>query len=217
VNTRAPVDPLTRREALQRAIALLGGAIIGGPALLAACSRAAQAAAPDAPPVSAQRLFDAPELALIDDIADTILPDTATPGARAAQVGPFIALVVADCYTPGQQAAFKAGLADVGQRAKAQHGKSFGELAAADRLALLAALEREQHVAGQAAPSASPRHLGLDEQLPPSARMFKELTLLGYFSSEIGCTQAQRFVAVPGRFDPDVPYHKGDKSWAPMS
>jgi hypothetical protein len=214
---RAPVDLLTRREALQRAIALLGGAIIGGPALLAACSRAAQAAAPGATPVAAQRLFDAAELALIDDIADTILPDTATPGARAAQVGPFIAVVVADCYTPGQQAVFKAGLADVGQRARARHGKPFGELAVADRLALLLALEREQHVAGQAVPSASPRRLGVDEQLPPSVRMFKELTLLGYFSSEIGCTQAQRFVAVPGRYDPDVPYHKGDKSWAPMS
>jgi hypothetical protein len=126
-------------------------------------------------------------------------------------------LVVADCYTPGQQSVFKAGLADVGQRARARHGKRFGELAAADRLALLLALEREQHVAGQAVPSASPRRMGLDEQLPPSVRMFKELTLLGYFSSEIGCTQAQRFVAVPGRYDPDVPYHKGDKSWAPMS
>jgi len=217
VNTRAPIDLLTRREALQRAVALLGGTIIGGPALLAACSGTARAAAPGAVPVAAQRLFDAAELALIDDIADTILPDTATPGARAAQVGPFIALVVADCYTPGQQATFKAGLADVEQRARARHGKAFGELAAADRLALLLALEREQHAAGQESLSASPRHMHLDEQLPPSVRMFKELTLLGYFSSEIGCTQAQRFVAVPGRFDPDVPYHKGDRSWAPMS
>jgi hypothetical protein len=216
VNPRAPVDRLTRREALQRAVALLGGVVIGGPALLAACSRAAQAAA-DSAPIAATGLLDARELALVDDIADTILPDTATPGARAAQVGPFIALVVADCYTPAQQAAFKAGLADVEQRAHTQHGRAFGELAGADRLALLAALEREQHAAGQAAASASPRHIGLDDQMPPSVRMFKELTLLGYFSSEIGCTQAQRFVAVPGRYDPDLPYHKGDRAWAPMA
>jgi hypothetical protein len=46
-------------------------------------------------------------------------------------------------------------------------------------------------------------------------RMMKELALLGYFTSEIGCTQAQRYIETPGRFDPCVPYTPGDKSWAP--
>jgi hypothetical protein len=45
-------------------------------------------------------------------------------------------------------------------------------------------------------------------------RMMKELTLLGYFTSEIGYTKAMRYVESPGRFDPDVPYAPGDKSWA---
>ena len=45
-------------------------------------------------------------------------------------------------------------------------------------------------------------------------RMMKELTLLGYFTSEIGCTQAMRYVESPGRFDPNAPYAPGDKSWA---
>jgi hypothetical protein len=46
-------------------------------------------------------------------------------------------------------------------------------------------------------------------------RMMKELALLGYFTSEIGCTQAQRYVETPGRFDPCVPYAPGEKAWAP--
>jgi hypothetical protein len=46
-------------------------------------------------------------------------------------------------------------------------------------------------------------------------RMMKELTLLGYFTSEIGCTQAQRYAETPGRYDPCVPYKAGDKAWAP--
>jgi Gluconate 2-dehydrogenase subunit 3 len=46
-------------------------------------------------------------------------------------------------------------------------------------------------------------------------RMMKELALLGYFTSEIGCTQAQRYVEAPGRFDPCVPYQPGEKAWAP--
>jgi hypothetical protein len=45
--------------------------------------------------------------------------------------------------------------------------------------------------------------------------MMKELALLGYFTSEIGMTQAQRYAETPGRYDPCVPYKPGDKAWAP--
>ena len=45
-------------------------------------------------------------------------------------------------------------------------------------------------------------------------RMMKELTILGYFTSEIGATQALRYVAVPGRYEGCVPYTKGEKAWA---
>ena len=44
--------------------------------------------------------------------------------------------------------------------------------------------------------------------------MMKELTLLGYFTSEIGCTQARRYVETPGSFNGDLPYKKGDKAFA---
>ena len=44
--------------------------------------------------------------------------------------------------------------------------------------------------------------------------MIKQLTLWGYFSSEIGATQALRYVAIPGKYEGCVPYKKGDKAWA---
>jgi len=44
--------------------------------------------------------------------------------------------------------------------------------------------------------------------------LMKELTLLGYFTSEIGCSQAMRYRETPGRFDPCVPYTPGETSWA---
>ena len=50
---------------------------------------------------------------------------------------------------------------------------------------------------------------------PHYFRMIKELTLLGYFTSEIGYTQAMRYVETPGRFDPCITYTAGDKAWAP--
>ena len=45
-------------------------------------------------------------------------------------------------------------------------------------------------------------------------KLMKELTLLGYFSSEIGATKALRYIAVPGHYDGNLPYKKGDKAWA---
>jgi hypothetical protein len=90
---------------------------------------------------------------------------------------------------------------------------------AAQRLSLVEALDREQHavmedralkprVRAPAAPSASdePAHY---------FRLMKELTLLGYFTSEIGYTKAMRYIESPGRFDPNAPHSPGDKSWAP--
>jgi hypothetical protein len=44
--------------------------------------------------------------------------------------------------------------------------------------------------------------------------MMKQLTLLGYFTSEIGATQALRYIAIPGKYEGCVPYKKGDKAWA---
>ena len=46
-------------------------------------------------------------------------------------------------------------------------------------------------------------------------RMMKELAVLGYFTSEIGCTQAQRYEERPGVWEPCTPYSKGEPAWAP--
>jgi hypothetical protein len=70
---------------------------------------------------------------------------------------------------------------------------------------LLERLDREQ--LGPVPPGREPR--------PFYFRMIKELTLLGYFTSEIGYTQALRYVETPGRFEPCVPYAPGEKAWAP--
>ena len=82
------------------------------------------------------------------------------------------------------------------------HGAGLVAATPAQRLSLLERIDREAH----------------DLRGKPGGlhyfRLIKELTLLGYFTSKIGCTQAQRYVETPGRFDPCVPYTKGEKSWA---
>jgi hypothetical protein len=148
----------------------------------------------------------ASDVALLDEVADTILPPTKTPGAKAAGVGPFIAVMVADVYNPRQQRIFTDGLRTLERECLAQHGTGFMSASAAQRLALLERLDREQYEY-QSRPGATAR--------PHYFRMIKELALLGYFTSEIGYTQAMRYVETPGRFEPCVPYSPGEKAWAP--
>ncbi len=198
-------DLLTRREAILRVSAMLGGAaLVGQTAMLAACSpEGAKAPAPKAP--ADEALFTDSDLALLDEIAETILPETSTPGAKAAGVGAFMALMVKDAYYPPDQAIFHEGMAAVDARCRDASGRSFTAASPADRLKLLEALDAEQFEAMHNQPPDAPRHF---------FRMMKELALLGYFTSEVGYNQAMRYVETPGRFDPCAPYAPGEKAWA---
>jgi hypothetical protein len=191
-------DLVTRREAIRRVSALLGGAaLVGQSAWLSGCATGRRDSA---------ALFSDSDVALLDEIADTILPDTKTPGAKAAGVGPFIAMMVSDTYDPREQRLFLDGLATLELESRAQNGGGFMASSPAQRLALLRRLDREA--------IDYMREEGSGDR-PHYFRLIKELTLLGYFTSEIGCTQAMRYVETPGRFDPCITYTVGDKAWAP--
>ena len=189
---------IDRREAIRRVTALLGGiALVGGSGILEASERLQPRAA-----VARQGVgrFTPQDIALLDEVADTILPETKTPGAKAAQTGAFMALMVTDTYTERDQAVFRDGL----EQLKAA---SFMALTPVQRLALLEQLDREQKADMDARRGDdTPRHY---------FRMMKELALLGYFTSEIGANQALRYAAIPGRFDPCLEYRPGERSWAP--
>ncbi len=42
----------------------------------------------------------------------------------------------------------------------------------------------------------------------------KALRLSGYFSSEIGMTQARNYIPLPRKFEVCISYQQGDKPWA---
>jgi hypothetical protein len=90
------------------------------------------------------------------------------------------------------------------------HGVPFMAAPPAQRAALLRELDREQREYMR-----SLERRGRADAPAHYFRMIKELALLGYFTSEIGYTQAMRYVETPGRYDPCVPYAPGEKSWAP--
>lgn len=197
---------LTRREAVAR-LALLLGATTLSPRLLSAGIR--EQTEEEAPP------FSTPDkIALLDEIGDTIIPPTDVPGAKATGIGAFMAMMVHDCYKPRDRAVFKAGLGRLADEFGARHGKPFLNAPAAERTEFLNGLDQAQR-----AYIAERRKTGNskddDESEPPHYfRIMKELTILGYFSSEIGCTQALRFVEIPGRYDGAMPYKNGDHAFS---
>ena len=77
--------------------------------------------------------FSPDEIALLDEIGETIIPATDVPGATAVGIGAFIAMMVRDCYQPRDQATFKTGLAELEKKFAAKYGKPFRAGAAADR------------------------------------------------------------------------------------
>lgn len=195
---------MTRREAIIKLATLMSASVVG-PRLFAADF------GNTVNPTSGGE-FTAEEQALLDEIGDTIIPTTDVPGAKAVGIGAFMIMMVRDCYTERDQTAFKEGLKKITSLYAERFGGSFMTGQAADRTALLNDLDREQKIATEEAQN-NPASAVENQPGPHYFRIMKELTILGYFSSEIGCTQALRFIEVPGRFDGAAPYSPGEHAW----
>jgi Gluconate 2-dehydrogenase subunit 3 len=237
-------NTIDRREAIRRVSALLGGvAFVGGSSLLTACEQrqagtATQAGAP------AASTFTADEVAFLDEVAETILPETTTPGAKAARTGELMALMVNDTYDAKEQQIFRDGMKKLDEASKKMNGASFMASTPQQRLALLESLDKEQKAYMDSVEAARAFNRAIKAQAeakrdaaagkivaaqqgrpvpdatitadspPHYFRMMKELSLLGFFTSEVGMTKAMRYVESPGRFDPCLPYKAGEKAWA---
>jgi hypothetical protein len=230
ISNELSADLISRREAILRMSVLLGGvALIGSGALISGC-RAEKTATVGTP-------FTADDIAYLDEIAETILPATSTPGAKAAKTGAFMALMVTDTYHEDDDKIFREGMRKLDDLSKSKNGGApFMKATPAQRLALLQELDKEQHDYSEKRRAEGRKKSdafinGTNQQNAPEAkinpatqiasepankyfRMMKELALLGYFTSEVGATQALRYVESPGRYDPCVPYKPGEKDWA---
>jgi hypothetical protein len=188
---------MNRREALERVALIFGGTVIGGAAFLQGCKTADKGAF----------VFSlTPEqISFLDEVAETIIPTTNTPGAKAAKVGEFMQVMVADCYEEKDQQIFSEGLSKIDEVSKAKYSKVFMEITAEERTTLFNEINKELKAYNENKKEGDANHY---------FAMLKQLTLLGYFTSEIGATQALRYVAVPGRYEGCIPYQKGDRAWA---
>ena len=206
---------MNRRDAISR-VALLMGGTISAPTLLAFGNNQHRGLGLDF-------VLDASQKSLVIEIAEHILPRTNTPGAKDANVGPFIELMLKDCYKDQEQQNFKDGLTDIEEKAMKAHSKKFLETTADQQVAILKAVEKETM---DMMKSANVQQVKVGDNVDkevvtskklkgtPFWRLMKELTLFGYFTSEQGATKSLNYVPIPGRYEGCIPYKKGDKSYA---
>ncbi len=193
---------INRREALSRVALIMGGTVLGAEAFLSGCKTNTKGVS-----------FSKDDIAFLNEVAETIIPATTTPGAKEAKVGEFMQIMVSDCYEEKDQAIFVEGIKKLDEAAKQLNGKGFMESTPEQRNTLLVALDKEAKE--QAAKAADEKKTNPTKEFPKHYfTMMKQLTLSGFFTSEVGATKALRYVAVPGKYEGCVPYKKGDKAWA---
>lgn len=174
---------------------LTGGAVVGGNVFLSGCTNAEKTGAS----------FSKDDIAFLNEVADTILPATSSPGAKAANVGEFMTVIVNDCYEEKDQQIFHEGMTKLGEACKKMHGRGFMKTSPKQRTDLLIAIDNERKEYNKNKKDEDPNHY---------FQLMMQLTLWGYFTSEIGAKQALRYNPTPGRYEGCIDYKKGDRMWA---
>jgi hypothetical protein len=182
-------EMLARREILRRAAWMLGGAISAPAALAILQGCSAKEGAPGAA-TPALKFLKAGQFAVISEIAEIMIPKTDTAGAKDVGVPAFIDVVLDAVYDQDSKDRFNAGYAEFESAAKSG-GKPFLEQDPAARAAFVKT-SLETALAG-------------DRNPKPFILMTRELTLLGYFSSQPGITQNMTYEAVPTVYHGCVP------------
>jgi len=216
---------LNRRDALVR-VATLMGSSLSAPTLMAVME-GCQTKATKAEEAS----FTPDVMKLIGEITETIIPKTNTPGAKEAGVADFVKVMLTDCYKEKDRQVFFEGLNEIENDSQKAYNKSFVALNPTERTAVFKEVEKkafaertrrdeqakkEQERIKQGLDKETSEHKSVPVQLQSPLFYFtiKELTLLGYFTSEIGATQALEYVPVPGRYEGCIDLKPGQKAWA---
>ncbi len=192
---------MDRREALRKTAMLMGAAISAGAfaGIMQGCK-----ATPEL--TYTPSFFTEDQARVISELAEAIIPKTDTPGAKEAGVPGFIDQILKECYKKEDQDRFITGLAEFDAACASANGDSFVYLSPEKQFEFAKA-QNDAAIASAKENPTAPR---------PFFLMAKELTLLGFFTSEPGATQVLQYVAVPGAYKGCIPLSEAGngKTWA---
>lgn len=206
---------MNRRDLLKQIAILTGGVVVGGEVFLTGCKSGP----------STELGFTQANITLLDEIGETILPATSSPGAKAVKIGEFMKTIVNDCYEQKEQQVFNEGVSKFQEACKKATGKSFMDCSAQERHDFLVTLDKEakEYQKKKSEFDKQEQEIKQKEQTDKGEKepvkempthyftMMKQLTLWGYFTSKEGIMQALRYVPVPGKYEACIDYKKGDK------
>jgi len=205
---------MDRRDFLQCAAVLLGNASLHARATsFVPDENSQQIIVSDYVPAPAT-LFTKQQRNVVMAAAEVIIPRTDTPGATDAGVPQFIELMVQDWLNHEERKIFLTGLNGLASCAHELHGNSFDRLSATLQLSMLEALESEVASSSWYAKGNVRRAFVSDA---PFICQLKELTIWGFFTSEVGVKQVLRYNPMPMNFDGYYPRKASDTAWAPFT
>ena len=160
-------------------------------------------------------IFTESQRKLVRALVEIIIPRTDTPGALDAKADHFIELTVAHFLTADERKIFVAGLS-----ALQADMDNAGDLAAevketayTERLTELLTNLEERHADAAWYQLGNRLGNGFDSSAPFICQL-KELTVVGFFMSEVGATQVLRHNPMPGDFDGETLLASDQPSWA---
>jgi len=189
---------MNRRDLIRQISLLTGATLVGAEFFMSGCTTG------DRQPVG---LFAADDVVFFDEVAETIIPKTDTPGAKEAKVGTFIAAFSTACYGEEQLRILKEGIATLNQESEKAFHSAFIKASPSQKEKLLtdtSKVAKKYNSDFSDKPGYTPHYFTL----------MKQLTLLGFFTSEKGYTQVLRYVPAPGKYEGCIDYKTGETSWA---
>jgi gluconate 2-dehydrogenase gamma chain len=193
---------MDRREALKRTAWIMGG-IISAPAISGILKGCKAEPSVDWKPA----FLSNQQASIVTRVAEIIIPKTDTPGANDVGVPSFIDLIIKDCYSKEDQDRFLSGLKAFDEEADKSYGDSFMDLEEEQQLEFVKK-KHDEAVTAEVSTSPAPAR--------PFILMMKELTMLGYFTSEVGATKVLQYEPVPGAYKGCIPLSEAGngKAWA---
>jgi gluconate 2-dehydrogenase gamma chain len=180
---------MDRREALRRS-AIVAGFALSTSATMGILKGCAPSGRPKWPP----RFLTNDEVSLVSEIADTILPTTDTPGAIDVNVPEFIDLMLKENFSSEEQQTFKEGASTFVKSVEEEYSTYFEKCDQEEKTKIIS--EEEQR---------SLEHFKVTNQ-KTFYMMVKELTILGYYTSEYVMTNMLDYHPVPSRYDGCIPF-----------
>lgn len=190
--------PMNRRTAITHVATMLGG-VLSAPTLLAMSRREGHTPSEGFP--MEFNLTESQKM-IVEEVAEMIIPKTATPGAKDVGVPAFIVMMLQDCYKTPEHKSFVEGLLYL-------ENKQFLNLSAEQKMAVLKQVEMDS-VEEMKAYQIQQTKMGDNEDREQMAaqakglpfwRLMKELTMLGYFTSEQGMKSSFEYVPIPGKLE----------------